>query len=82
MDLLAYMAVDWLLVGIDDDEDLRWQLLPLSQTKVTAHIDWPSGANCQGRLVQQQALVFDTQGRLWQLDTTTSEMRSLSIHSR
>jgi hypothetical protein len=79
MPLEAQVAGAWLFVGLGDEASIHWCAIALATGRVHANIDWPAAARPRVRLADGCCVVFDTQGRLWSLNTTTSEMKGLSL---
>jgi hypothetical protein len=77
--LQAQVAGTWLIVALGDETSTHWYVVALGTGRVHASIEWPTAARPQARIVGGHCVVFDSQGRLWDLDTGTSLMKGLSV---
>lgn len=79
--LQAAAGGDWLMALLDDGTDGHCMLVGLSTGRLHADLAWPGGAPTVARIVDGVCLLADAHGRLWRLDTATSEVRRLSLRA-
>ncbi|SFH25069.1 bpX6 domain-containing protein [Pseudomonas sp. NFACC45] len=77
--LNIYSFEQWLVVCYaTGDDDARWHFIHRHSDRLCAVLHWPLH-HAQLRCVGNEWVLFDHQGRLWHIDTTTSMTRTLSV---
>ncbi|MEY4561165.1 MAG: hypothetical protein RLZZ618_442 [Pseudomonadota bacterium] len=77
--MTAEVRDGWLFVSLRGKERTRFLIVSLGDGQMHASFDWPTASQPRMRIACGHCTVFDTQGRLWSLDTMTSVMREFSI---
>lgn len=75
----AVVDASWLLLCVSGHTRSQVVVVSLSDGQVRSKLDWPAQAQPQIRLSAGHCLVFDAQGRLWSIDTTSSVARSMTL---
>ena len=78
-DVNAVVDASWLLLSVSGHARSHVVMVSLSDGQVRAKLDWPAQAQPQLRLSAGHGLVFDAQGRLWSIDTTSSVAISMTL---
>ncbi|WP_338474756.1 bpX6 domain-containing protein [Pseudomonas sp. MS646] len=77
--LHVYPFAQWLVIGFRVGEDeARWHFIHRSSDRLCAVMDWPL-EHAQLRFVGSECVLFDHQGRLWQIDVARSTTAALSV---
>lgn len=71
----------WLMAGLNDGASVHWQLLSLNNHRPYARLTWPASARPQVRLQAGHCLVFDGEGRLWDVDVASGATKGLTLRS-
>jgi hypothetical protein len=76
----AHAGGAWLLVGVTDAVTVHWLCSHLDTGRLHAQLEWPAADRPRVRLaLDRQVSLFDRTGRLWHLDTRTSQVQALSV---
>ncbi|WP_212800466.1 hypothetical protein [Pseudomonas sp. St316] len=77
--LHVYPFAHWLVIGHGvGDGAARWHFIHRSSHRLCAALDWPLH-HAQLRLVGDECVLFDHQGRLWHIDLARSVTAALSM---
>jgi hypothetical protein len=75
----AVVDGSWLLVCVSGHTRSKVYVISINDGRIRSQLDLPAQAMPQIRLSAGHCLVFDSQGRLWSMDTASSVARSLSL---
>lgn len=78
-DVHAVVDASWMLLCVSGHKRSQLYVVSLGDGQVRAKLGWPAQAQPQIRLCEGHCLVFDTQGRLWSMDTASSVASSLTL---